>query len=160
MSLFPSTLPATQTNIGKGGEAKTQKRVEKHPEGQIKKKRQINLLRGWPSPLLLPTAALANAYQRVLVEAKGEISVQALGYGPDEGFGPLRNEVGRWLGAFYEAFLGEGERGSIEGKGSGRDGDVDEVGERIVVTGGASQNLGMLFGFPYFLFQMKRGELV
>lgn len=88
--------------------------------------KQINLMRGWPNPSLLPKTALKNAAVRVLEDE--EVSTPGLMYGPDPGYGPLRKSVARWLGGFYGV--------------KGCKGMEDENGEdRIVITGGASQNL-------------------
>ncbi|KAL7821098.1 Aspartate/tyrosine/aromatic aminotransferase [Trichoderma gracile] len=83
-----------------------------------KKKKQINLLRGWPSPALLPAALLSSATQRIL--ASPSTSVPLLQYAPDEGYQPLRERLAEWLGRHY---------------------GVEPDANRICVTGGASQNL-------------------
>lgn len=70
-------------------------------------KRPINLLRGWPSPTLLPSVALgAKAWNvlnkrpepapRSLLYQDLEINEKALLYGPDEGHLPLRKSLGEW----------------------------------------------------------------
>ncbi|KAL2070447.1 hypothetical protein VTL71DRAFT_13473 [Oculimacula yallundae] len=81
-------------------------------------KKQINLLRGWPNPALLPTQAILKAAQSALSDPS--ISTPGLLYGPDPGYQPLREEIAKWLGEFY-----------------GGEADPD----RICITGGASQNL-------------------
>ncbi|KAM5468899.1 Valine--pyruvate aminotransferase [Microsporum audouinii] len=80
----------------------------------------INLFRGWPHPSLHPTTALSDASTAVL--GSPTLSEPALGYGPDEGDPSLRKEIARWLTAFYEP------REAVEAN-------------RIVISGGASQNL-------------------
>ncbi|KAK2865262.1 hypothetical protein FQN49_003755 [Arthroderma sp. PD_2] len=80
----------------------------------------INLFRGWPHPSLHPTSALSGASTAVL--ASPALSAPALGYGPDEGDPSLRREIARWLTAFYQPQ------------------EAVEAG-RIVISGGASQNL-------------------
>lgn len=92
-------------------------------------KKIINLLRGWPHPSLLPIEAISRASQRAIKDP--DVVVPGLCYGPDAGFEPLREEVGKWLGGFYG--LGKGDEGL-----NGQDGDRSE---RICITGGASQNL-------------------
>jgi DNA-binding transcriptional MocR family regulator len=87
-----------------------------------KEKRQINLLRGWPNPSLLPTPLISAASQTAL--SNPDISIPGLLYGPDPGYQPLREEISRWMGRFYNA-------------ASPSLGDP----ERICITGGASQNL-------------------
>ncbi|KAL6881494.1 Aspartate/tyrosine/aromatic aminotransferase [Trichoderma novae-zelandiae] len=82
-------------------------------------KKQINLLRGWPSPDLLPAGLLSAATQRIL--ASPASSVPILQYGPDEGYQPLRERLAQWLGRHY--------------------GVVEPDADRICVTGGASHNL-------------------
>jgi DNA-binding transcriptional MocR family regulator len=81
-------------------------------------KKQINLLRGWPHPSLLPTPAITAAANAAL--SNPSIATPALLYGPDPGYQPLREELARWLSGFY--------------------GGVADA-NRICVTGGASQNL-------------------
>lgn len=49
-----------------------------------------------------------------------DIATPSLQYGPDEGYGPLRTEIAKWLADFYSA-------------------PADD--SRICITGGASQNL-------------------
>lgn len=83
-----------------------------------KKMELINLLRGWPSPHLLPADLLKAAANRALSDP--EIFVPALQYAPDPGYQPLREELAAWLGRQYNAV---------------RDPD------RICITGGASQSL-------------------
>jgi DNA-binding transcriptional MocR family regulator len=78
----------------------------------------INLLRGWPSASLLPIAQLQSAAHIALSDPS--IAIPGLQYGPDEGYGPLRSEVSRWLSSFY---------------------DCPDDSSRICITGGASQNL-------------------
>lgn len=48
-------------------------------------------------------------------------------YGPDPGYQPLREGIERWNERFFGGEKGEGEEGKI--------------GDRICITGGASQNL-------------------
>lgn len=86
-------------------------------------KTPINLFRGWPNPSLLPPEALEAAAGNVLTDPA--TAVPALQYGPDDGYPPLREEVARWLTAFYKP---------IHAIGS----------DRICITGGASQNLACL----------------
>ncbi|PFH59112.1 hypothetical protein XA68_12778 [Ophiocordyceps unilateralis] len=83
--------------------------------------RLINLLRGWPSPTVLPASLLSGACQRVLADATASTSV--LQYGPDRGHQPLREGLASWLAQQY---------------GVGRD------AERICITGGASQSLACI----------------
>lgn len=81
-------------------------------------RKQLNFLRGWPSPDLLPASLLSSACQRVLSD-KTEYT-EILEYGADEGLPRLRNGLAQWLGRHY--------------------GVVPDA-ERICITGGASQNL-------------------
>ncbi|TFA97479.1 Uncharacterized protein CCMA1212_010791 [Trichoderma ghanense] len=85
------------------------------------KKKQINLLRGWPSPSLLPAQLLSSATQRILSSPVS--SVPLLQYAPDEGYQPLRERLAQWLGRHY---------------------GVEPDANRICVTGGASQNLACI----------------
>lgn len=83
----------------------------------------INLIRGWPSTSLLPTKHLSKAAQVALADPS--IAFPGMLYGPDEGYGPLRETLGHWLTSFYQP--------------------QEPVGkDRITITGGASQNLGCL----------------
>lgn len=83
----------------------------------------IDLLTGWPSPALLPAPDLLRAATTVLTTPS--IAHPALLYGPDEGYGPLRTHIARWLGFFYQT--------------------PEPISpERICVTGGASQNLACI----------------
>jgi DNA-binding transcriptional MocR family regulator len=81
----------------------------------------INLLRGWPSPTLLPISQFRGAAQTTLSDPS--VAISSLLYGPDAGYGPLRTEVSRWLSSFY--------------------GCPDDA-DRICITGGASQNLACI----------------
>ncbi|KAI5300518.1 hypothetical protein KEM55_006892 [Ascosphaera atra] len=84
-------------------------------------KQPINLFKGYPSPSLHPTDALLAAASTVLKDPS--ITVPGLSYGPDEGHGPLREAVAKWLTDFYKPTAGPITK------------------ERVVITGGASQNL-------------------
>lgn len=81
----------------------------------------INLLRGWPSPSILPVPILREASDRVFSDPS--IYVPGLQYGPDPGYQPLREALAGWLGRTYH-FPGE----------------ADE----ICITGGASQAMACL----------------
>jgi DNA-binding transcriptional MocR family regulator len=89
-------------------------------------KKQINLLRGWPNPSLLPTPLISAASQTAL--SNPDISIPGLLYGPDPGYQPLREEISRWMGRFYSGT-------------SASSSNLAEDPERICITGGASQNL-------------------
>jgi DNA-binding transcriptional MocR family regulator len=82
------------------------------------KKKLINLLRGWPSPDLLPAALISSATSRILADPA--IATPILQYGPDPGNQGLRVGLAGWLGRHYR---------------------VEPDPERICITGGASQNL-------------------
>ncbi|KAI9701011.1 MAG: hypothetical protein M1836_001679 [Candelina mexicana] len=88
----------------------------------------INLLRGWPSPSLLPTAALASASQATLQNPS--LSTPNLLYGDFAGYPPLRAAIAQWLTTFYTPSTSPASE-SI--------GPI--TAERICVTGGASQNI-------------------
>lgn len=89
-------------------------------------KKQINLLRGWPNPGLLPSTAIQTASQTALSDPA--VSTPGLLYGPDPGYQPLRESISHWLSRFY----------SSSGK------TEEHAGERICITGGASQNLACM----------------
>ncbi|KAI5303172.1 low-affinity Fe(2+) transport protein [Ascosphaera pollenicola] len=82
---------------------------------------QINFFKGYPNPSLHPTVPLNHAALMVLSDPK--ISVPALSYGPDEGHGPLREAIAEWLTKTYTSPA------------------KPITADRIVITGGASQNL-------------------
>ncbi|KAK3353673.1 pyridoxal phosphate-dependent transferase [Lasiosphaeria hispida] len=90
----------------------------KEPETKQPEKKLINLLRGWPSPHLLPSEILRRAADKVLSDPA--VFVPALQYGPDPGYEPLREALAVWLSAAY-----------------GVKPDVRE----LCITGGASQNI-------------------
>lgn len=84
---------------------------------------RINLLRGWPAPSLLPAALLRAATQRILADEQRYIP--GLQYGPDPGDERARRVIAAWLAEFYR---------------SRHEPDL----ARIVMTGGASQSLGLM----------------
>ncbi|KAK1827646.1 pyridoxal phosphate-dependent transferase [Podospora conica] len=86
-------------------------------------KKQINLLRGWPAPSLLPAPLLAAAAATVLSDPS--LYVPALQYGPDPGYQPLREALATWLGTAY---------GSTP----------DDTADNICITGGASQSVACI----------------
>lgn len=88
---------------------------------QVPKKPQIDLLRGWPSPDLLPISLLSAACQHLLSDPVKYTA--ALQYGPDEGYLPLREGLSYWLGRHY---------------------GVNPDANRICITGGASQSLACI----------------
>lgn len=103
------------------------------PEPKQMQKKQINLLRGWPSPALLPNQALLSAARTALTDPAS--FVPGLQYGPDPGYGPLRRGISDWLSSpgCYGA-----SRYRDAGEGTGGEGEAEGV-KRICVTGGASQ---------------------
>lgn len=88
--------------------------------------RLINLMRGWPSPSLLPASLLSAAATRLLADPT--VYTPALQYGPDPGYQPLREGLARWLGGFY----------ATGGAAVPRE---QTTPDRILVTGGASQSV-------------------
>ncbi|KAJ9605856.1 Valine--pyruvate aminotransferase [Cladophialophora chaetospira] len=89
----------------------------------IPKSRHIDLLRGWPNPSLLPPRQLDHASTNILSDPRNTADV--LCYAPDEGYGPLRTEIARWLTEFYQP-------------------SKPITDERICISGGASQNLACI----------------
>jgi len=83
----------------------------------------IDLLKGWPNPAILPAAQFKRASSAVL--SNSEVFVPGLLYGPDPGYGPLRERIASWLSQFYQP-------------------SEPVSPERICVTGGASQNLACI----------------
>ncbi len=98
--------------------AHTSRRLTSLPIMAGSAKPPVNLLRGWPSSSLLPTADFRDAAQTALTNPSS--AVAALTYGPERGYTPLREEIARCL--------------------SGFSGSPNEP-QRLCVTGGASQNL-------------------
>jgi DNA-binding transcriptional MocR family regulator len=92
-------------------------------------KKHINLLRGWPHASLLPTDKIREASTRALGDE--QVVVPGLCYGPDPGFQPLRESIQSWTSKFFVRYEATGLRGGEEGVN----------GDRICITGGASQNL-------------------
>lgn len=86
------------------------------------KKKLVNLLRGWPSPNVLPAQILKAAANKVLSDPS--VFVPGLQYGPDPGYQPLREELSGFLNRAY---------------GTGA-----PDAERICITGGASQSMACL----------------
>lgn len=84
-------------------------------------KTPINLMRGWPSPDLLPASLISAACQRILQDRDEYTPI--LEYGPDEGHQPLREALAQWLGKHY---------------------GVDTDANGICVTGGASQSVACI----------------
>ncbi|KAB8232889.1 aminotransferase-like domain-containing protein [Aspergillus alliaceus] len=83
-------------------------------------KSPLDLARGWPASNLFPTRMLQDAAVSVL--SSPPISEQGLGYGPDEGYLELRENIAKWLSRNYRLSMTS---------------DAD----RICISGGASQNL-------------------
>ncbi|GKT47416.1 uncharacterized protein ColSpa_07597 [Colletotrichum spaethianum] len=109
-------------------------------------KKPINLLRGWPSPSLLPAAALSAAAVKTLADPA--VYVPGLQYGPDPGYQPLRESLARWLSAFYPAVdpappSATGTATSDLGNDGRRQHHPPDA-RRICITGGASQNLACI----------------
>lgn len=83
----------------------------------------IDLFRGHPNPKLLPMQHIAQASSTAMT--REDLRTQAMLYGPDEGYGPLRRSIAEWLTSFYKP-------------------DDRISGDRICITGGASQNLACI----------------
>lgn len=84
----------------------------------------INLMRGWPNKSLLPTDLIRSAAQKALADPA--IAGEALEYGPDPGYEPLRRSLADWLASFYQP---DGSR---------------TASSNLSITGGASQSLGAI----------------
>ena len=87
-------------------------------------KRAIDFLKGWPNPSLLPPKLLQTASANVLLD-NPEVTTTVLEYGDDEGYLPLRKSIAQWLTNFYTP------QNAISH-------------ERVVISGGASQNLACI----------------
>ncbi|KAK1775719.1 pyridoxal phosphate-dependent transferase [Copromyces sp. CBS 386.78] len=130
-------------------------------------KKQINLLRGWPSPHLLPPSDLLSATTSLLTspdpssshdspspdpspspdspspdppssKSTFNFNVPALQYGPDPGYQPLRSSLAAWLTQNYHPSETYPPHGF----------PTLTTADQICVTGGASQNLAnILLGY-------------
>ncbi|EDO65426.2 PLP-dependent transferase [Neurospora crassa] len=115
------------------------------PLSQPGEKKQINLLRGWPSPHLLPPSHLLSASTSLLTSppedepsSKFSFNIPALQYGADPGYEPLRHSLAAWLTQNYTAHETYPSHGF----------PTLTTAEQICITGGASQNLAnILQGF-------------
>lgn len=105
----------------------------------------INLFRGWPhSSLLAPT--LIHSWAAKLLSNE-PLSTAALYYGPEEGDARLRTEIARWLASFYGGLSGPADKDDENGK---------RAGERISISGGASQSLAnILTAFTHPLWTRR-----
>lgn len=101
--------------------------------------RPIDLFRGWPAPELIPVDSLKEAAVTAL--SNKAISDAGFGYGPDEGYQPLRENIAKWLTQFYGP-------------------PKDITASRICITGGASQNLASILQVFTDPLQTKRLWLV
>ncbi|XEU99842.1 hypothetical protein FSHL1_005129 [Fusarium sambucinum] len=81
----------------------------------------IDLLRGCPTPSLLPADLLASACQRVLSNPNDHETI--LNYGQTVGYQPLREALATWLSEHYQ---------------------VNRDPDRLCITGGASQSLACI----------------
>lgn len=84
---------------------------------------RIDLFAGWPAPSLLPVSLLKDAAVTALSDPS--IFFPGFGYGPDEGYEPLRKNVANWMTEFYLP----AEPVSLK---------------HICITGGASQNIACI----------------
>ncbi|KAG0652514.1 Alpha-aminoadipate aminotransferase [Hyphodiscus hymeniophilus] len=110
-------------------------------------KKQINLLRGWPNPALLPTTQIKLAADAALSDSS--VSTPGLLYGPDPGYQPLRQSLAGWLDGFYRhtdpTYTTPLSSPQYFPNGNGNRGESGRPdAERICITGGASQNLACL----------------
>ncbi|KAJ5551729.1 hypothetical protein N7535_000328 [Penicillium sp. DV-2018c] len=80
----------------------------------------IDLSTGWPNPALLSAPDFRDSATTAL--SNPSIATDALLYGPDEGYEPLRRHIASWLTDFYQP-------------------SEPISPQRICITGGASQNL-------------------
>ncbi|EXJ83348.1 hypothetical protein A1O1_06969 [Capronia coronata CBS 617.96] len=92
------------------------------PDAEAGASRPIDLFKGWPNPTLLPPQQLNDAADDILADPRNS---DVMFYGPDAGYGPLREEIAKWLDDFYQP---------REPISSGR----------ICISGGASQNLACI----------------
>ncbi|KAL6915883.1 hypothetical protein FSHL1_007332 [Fusarium sambucinum] len=117
-NICPSTPPLTSSSYIHTAKMTTKtthaSEVASNPQSG---KHQINLIRGWPNPGLLPVDLISAAAQRNLSDPS--IYVPALQYGADPGYQPLREELATWLSEHYR---------------------VERDPNRICISGGASQN--------------------
>lgn len=93
------------------------------PSATTSTKPQINFLRGWPAGSLLPAGLLREASSHILQQP--DIYIPGLEYGPDPGDLRARKAVAAWLQDFYQPNKAINY-------------------ERITMTGGASQSMGVI----------------
>ncbi|KAK0701635.1 pyridoxal phosphate-dependent transferase [Lasiosphaeria miniovina] len=103
-------------------------------------KKLINLIRGWPSPHLLPAELLRAAANKALADPA--VYVPGLQYGPDPGYQPLREELAAWLGCAYKSSYRPQSQNPLPG-GSTVVG-VGAGADQICITGGASQSIACI----------------
>src|SRR5262249_19226965 len=92
-----------------------------HISAMTGEKKPINLLRGWPSPHLLPPELLSAAASKALADPS--VWQPGLEYAPDPGYEPLRKELARFLSKHYR---------------------TTPDPERICISGGASQSVACI----------------
>lgn len=111
--------------------------------------RTINLQRGHPNPALLPAALLAEATAAILADPA--TATPALLYGLDPGYGPLLDQAAIWMSAFYGPArsrlltsygISDPQHGTTPSTGPGMPQAKDT--DRLAITGGASQSLGVI----------------
>ncbi|KAI3323328.1 PLP-dependent transferase [Xylariaceae sp. AK1471] len=152
ISTAPAVLSIISTTKMAGQLISSASKDDQNKECENKKKKSINLLRGWPATSLLPAAALRAASHTALSDQS--IWAPGLEYGPDPGYQPLRKELARWLGGFYgdvapTSRVREEEDGlrerSVQEHDEEKERDcVKAQANRITITGGASQSLACL----------------
>jgi DNA-binding transcriptional MocR family regulator len=118
----PSTPPLTSPSYSHKANMTTKTtHASEVPSNPQSGKHQINLIRGWPNPGLLPVDLISAAAQRNLSDPS--VYVPALQYGADPGYQPLREALATWLSEHYR---------------------VERDPNRICISGGASQNVACI----------------
>lgn len=141
-TLRMETIKDATPNVNQAQQAQQVQEQEKNHTQEnvppVGSKKLINLLRGWPSPHLLPSDLLKSGAERVL--SNPSIFVPALQYGPDPGYQPLRESLAVWLARAYHPHF---PPISVP-LSSPNQLDSDEIARlanEICITGGASQSI-------------------
>lgn len=100
-NFLSSVHPLTRSSITLASTKSTAKAIFRPLATMVK---PINLQLGWPSKSLFPSEAIHQASTAALLNT--DIAGDALIYGPDPGYQPLRESLSKWLTGFYKPGAG------------------------------------------------------